>query len=221
MLFWVEKKFEKFFSLLGGFCDNVFEKKPMVFSFASRFFEKTSRVTRFLMFDSLAYPLSIFLVGFFTNLYFDQIQIVLLKFKLFGFSQIFSILWSCPLGFQLFLLVYFLFFQIVTLNTILASSNKISSYMKSKYGESIMKELHHNSTVSTFVRSLLPAATTICIFCGNSAIEAYANVKISDNWKTVAIKCIEERKEVPPSPITTIHHTTASSVINLSGSSKG
>lgn len=220
MLLWIKKKLEGFFSILGSGCDKIFEKNSILFGLACFFFEKTSRLTRFLLFDSIGYPLMIFLVGFFTNFFYDEYQILFLKLELFGFSKLFVILGSCSFGFQLFILVYFLFFYVVFINTVLASSTKISLYMKSKYGDLIMKELHYNSTVSTLLKSITPAVTTVCVFCGNRALQSYDTKIVIDTWGEVAQAAIEKGQQPPECPITLINHTTGSSNVGFDSSRK-
>ncbi len=217
---WLKKKIEGFFSILGLLCDKIFEKSPFLFRLASHFFEKTSKITSFLLFHSVGYSFTIFLVGFLTNFYYEQFQSLLLKLELFGFSKFFVILWTFPLGFQLFLLIFLLFLDIVVVNTILASSTKIPQYMKSKHGELIMKELHYNSTISTLLKSVYPVASIFCIVCGNKAIQSYENMKISEDWKEVSKEAIKNGQQPPASPFTIVQYTKGSSTMDLSLSSK-
>lgn len=86
--------------------------------------------------------------------------------------------------------------------------------MKNKYSETIMKDLHYNSGLSTAFRSFIPAATAVCIFCGKDAIEAYKVKAVSQDWKEVALNSIKAGQPAPPHPIQYEMHTTSSTVNN-------
>lgn len=82
--------------------------------------------------------------------------------------------------------------------------------MKKKYHENIMKDLHYNSRLSTALRSLIPAATAVCIFCGKDTIDAYKIKTISGDWKEVAQTALNSGQTPPNHPINVIIHTTNS-----------
>lgn len=106
MLLFIEKKFQN----LGTFLDNTIFKKSAFYTFFCKFFDSTSRITNFLLFNKIGYFLFLFSIGLFIHHYFNFINTFLLNIKLFGFSKIFYNLSMMPLGFQFG--VFFLFFFI-------------------------------------------------------------------------------------------------------------
>ncbi len=139
----------------------------------------------------------------------------LLKLNLFGFSKLFSIFVSMPLSFQVFVLFVFFFYNIVMINTILAFSEKLLVFMKTKYNTHVMKERQYNSGFSTAIRSAVPAITAVCIFCGNNLIEAYKVKTATDSWTKVAQSALENGREIPPHPVTLVVHATSDTAISI------
>lgn len=193
---------------LGSFLDKTLLKKSTRYNFFCVFFDFTSRITNFFLFHRFGYPLFLFFIGIFIHYYFETINIFFLNIKLFGFSKIFDIFLSMPFGFQFSILFVFIFYEIIFINTILAYSEKINFFMKNKYHENIMKDLHYNSGLSSAIRSLVPATAAVCIFCGKDAIEAFKVKTISNDWKEVSHIALANGKPIPEHPVKIIVHTT-------------
>lgn len=128
MLLIIENKLQK----LGIFLDNTLLKKPLFFHFFCAFFDITSRLTNFLVFDRFGNPLFLFLIGLSLNNYSSVLNNFLLNIKIFGFSKISYIFFSMPAGFPFCVLFFFIFYQLVFINTILAYSKKIAFFMKNQ-----------------------------------------------------------------------------------------
>lgn len=88
--------------------------------------------------------------------------------------------------------------------------------MKKKYNENIMQELHYKSGLSSALRSLIPAGTAICIFCGKDVVDAYKAKVLSNDWKEIAENAISAGETPPPHPLNIVVHTTNanSTIIN-------
>ena len=209
--FYLEQKLH----FLGLFLDTNLFRNKKIFHVACFFFEKTSRFTTFLLFNNLGYCFFLFSIGLWINFYYSVLHVFFLEVKLFGFLKIVDIFISKPFGFQFFILFFFIFYQVIFLNTILAYSNKIQLFMKRKYHENILKELHYNSGLGRFTRSLVPAAMTVCIICGKDLMEAYKLQVASNDWKEVALASIEKGQPVPENPVKIVAHTSTSSSTSL------
>ena len=81
--------------------------------------------------------------------------------------------------------------------------------MKNKYHENIMKDLHYHSGLSSALRSLIPAATAICIFCGKYMIDTYKVITVSNDWKDLSEITIKYGQPIPEHPVKVIVHTTS------------
>lgn len=81
--------------------------------------------------------------------------------------------------------------------------------MKNKYHENIMKDLHYNSGLSSALRSLIPAATAVCIFCGKDLVDAYKVKTVSNDWKDLSEIAIKSGQPIPEHPVKVIVHTTS------------
>lgn len=207
MILFLDSKLQK----VGHFLDTKLLKNPKIKKFCCIFFDFTSRITNYLLFDSVSYPLFIFSIGFFINVYYSTLNLFLLDVKVFGVSKILTIFFSMPFGFQIGILFFIVFYQVLSLNTILAYSKIVSAYMKNKYHENIMKDLHYNSGVSSISRGFWPAATAICVFCGKDAIE-YAKIStVSKDWAIVSKAALEAGQTPPEHPIRIIAHISAES----------
>lgn len=213
MLYLIEIKLQK----LGVLIDEKILKKSIFHNFFCVFFDLTSKLTNFLLFDKLGYPLFLFSIGTFIHYDFSVIHDFFLKIKLFGFSKIFEIYLSMPLGFQFCILFFFIFYQGIFINTVLAYSNKIQLFMKNKYHENIMKDLHYNSGLSSALRCLVPAATAVCIFCGKDLVDASKVKTVSNDWKDISEIVIKSGKKPPEQLVQVLVHTTFtnSTTINI------
>lgn len=87
--------------------------------------------------------------------------------------------------------------------------------MIKKYHENIMKELHYNSGLSSLFKSLVPAATVVCIFCGKDVIDLYKVKTVSEDWKVVASDAIANNQPIPDHPVQVVVHTTTSNGTNI------
>lgn len=164
---------------------------------------------------SKGYPLFIFSIGLFISVCYNTINLFLLKVKVFGISNTLTIFFSMPFGFQIGVLFFIVFYQVLSLKTVLAYSKNISIYMKQKYHENIMKDLHYNSGLSSLIRGAWPMATAVCIFCGKDALE-YAKIKtVSDTWGDVSKAAIEAGLNPPPHPVTIVAHVSDESSIRM------
>lgn len=205
MMIFIEIKLQNF----GTFLDNTLLKKPIFYKFFCVFFDFTSRLTNFLLFDRFFYPFFIFVVAFWTHHYFGSIRAFIFNVKIAGLHKVFDVFFSMPLGFQLGLLFLFFFYQVIFLNTILAYSKKIQLFMKNKYNESVMKELHYNSGVSTFAKSVWPVAAATCIFCVGDYMEKLKVDSVVTAWEKVS-KAAIDRGQVPSEcPVKITVHTTS------------
>lgn len=102
MLFLIETKLQK----LGLFLDNRLLKNSTYYNFFCVFFDFTSRITNFLLFDKFGYPLFLLFIGIFIQYYLSVLNLFFFNIKLFGFSKIFYIFFSMPLGFQFGILFF-------------------------------------------------------------------------------------------------------------------
>lgn len=207
----VEKNLQK----AGIFLDETLLKKSISYKIFCVFFDLSSRITNFLLFDKFGYPLFIFAIGIFIRNYFDILNVFLFNLKLLGFSKIFSILISMPVMFQFGVFFFFFFYQTIFLNTVLAYSKKIQFFMKNKYHENIMKELHYNSGLSSALRSVIPATAAICIFCGKDVIDAVKIKTVSEDWRIVAQDAIRQGQTVPEHPVKVVVHTTSQNTTSI------
>lgn len=214
-LLMIRKYIEYSFQNFGWFLDKTFFQNSLFFRFFCHFFDYTSQLTHFLLFHHIGYPLFIGCFSFLVNFHYLTMKDFILKLHLFGFSKFFSIFFSMPSSFQFFVLFVLLFYHIVMINTILAFSEKLRVFMKTKYSAQIMKERHYNSGFSTAIKSAVPALTAVCIFCGNNLIEAYKVKTATDSWTKVAQSALENGREIPPHPVTLVVHTTSDTVTSI------
>jgi hypothetical protein len=160
---------EKKLRALGMMVDMTLFKSSSIFHFFCLFFDKTTKCTSFLLFDSVGYPTLIISCGLFIHSYFQVICDFILKIKVFGFSEIYPIFYSMPFSFKVFCLLFIFFYQVIFVNTILAYSPKITVFMQKKYDDvEILKKRHYNMGYSTALKSLIPAVTAVCIFAGKT-----------------------------------------------------
>lgn len=120
-----------------------------------------------------------------------------------------------PLSFQVFVLFVLLFYNIVMRNTVLAFSEKLLVFMKTKYSTQVVKKRQYNSGFSTAMRSAVPAITAVCIFCGNNLIETYKVKTVTDSWTTITQSALENGREIPLHPVTLVIHTTSDTAISI------
>jgi signal transduction histidine kinase len=141
-----------FFYKIGKFIDNHILCYHLCFSFFSRFFDFFSRFTNFIFFNKYVYFFFVYWI-----VWSIRLNIVGLHELLMGrmhFSEL-------TLNFQIFIIVFYFIVYLVIVLTLLAFSEKISNYMKARYGPKIMSERHYNDSTSTLVTVVATIATAI------------------------------------------------------------
>ena len=197
MILFIEKQLQR----VGFILDNHVLSNPKSFKFFCLFFDKTSKITNFLLFDKIGYPLFIFFFGFCINNLFTTIDSFILQIQIFGVSHMVSIFLNMPLSFQFFIFFFLLFYSIILSNTFLAYSTKIALFMKKSI---IMKTFYVNFIIIQdylqCLKAWSPAATAVCIFCGKDAISAYKVNNVVTSWENVAQSAIENGQTPPECP---------------------
>ncbi len=207
---------EKKLCALGQFLDTTVFKSRSIFHFFCLFFDETTKCTSFLLFHSVGYPILLVSLGFSIHFYFDVISEFLLKIKVFGFSEIYPIFSLLPFGFKLFCFLFIGFYQVIMINTVLAYSPKIRFFMREKYNDvDILKKRHYNAGYSTALKSILPAVTAVCIFCGKDALEAYKLTTAIDAWKDVSMETIKAGLPASECPVNIVVHTSSTSTTGI------
>ena len=217
MISFIENKLQN----LGFILDTKIFKNPLIFKISCAFFNRTSRITNFLLFNTIGYSCFLFFLAFFSYYNFEGANEFILKLQLFGVSQITSIFFSMPISFQFFILFILLFYQTIFLNTLLAYSKKIGVFMKTKYNdEDVLKKIHYNSGFTTAVRSLIPAGVVVCVFCGKDAMDAYKVKTTMEAWKIVAELAINAKLDPPECPVqvSVITTNTSNTALNFPSS---
>ena len=187
---------------LGFSLDNTLFKNSQILKVACVFFDKTSYFTNFLLFHKVGYPFFVFMCTSFAYFYFESIKHIVLMVNLYGISNFLSILSELSFDFQLSLLLFFLFYQVVSVNTILAYSEKISEFMKTKYQDNErLKKLHYNSGLSSFLRSSAPLAAAVSVFLGMEALETHKVQVGFETWGKVAQTAAENGQPIPDCPV--------------------
>lgn len=144
----------EFFKTISIKTNNALVKFPLLGRIACIYFDITSQITRFILFNnivfigiysSIVYVISVHFLeiqDFFHNVHLTELNSVLDVFK-------------NNLNFQVKFTFFFLInlLDIVLLNTILAETEIVSHYMKKKYNDQILKDRGYNST-STSLRKL-------------------------------------------------------------------
>ena len=176
---------------IGKFIDNKILCYNFLFSFFKNFFNIFSRITNILYFNSVVKTLHIFSIVFVIRHYFNYIhQFLLNRIPFLDF----------PFVLKMFFIFNFGIFYIVIILTLLAYTSKIPSYMKSLYGESIMKTLHYNSpgaTASAAAATLgLGVAVTVLVEVGETA----RCKMMLDAWKEAVSVCASKGVAVPSMP---------------------
>jgi hypothetical protein len=142
MILFIESKLHS----IGFIFDTKVFKNSLIFKISCVFFDNTTKITSFLLFNTMGYSCFFFFLAFFFYSNFEAANEFILKFQLFGVSQRTSIIFSMPISFQFFILFILLFYQTIFLNTLLAYSKKIGVFMKTKYNdEDILKKRYYNS----------------------------------------------------------------------------
>jgi hypothetical protein len=92
---------------------------------------------------------------------------------------------------------------------------KDNFFMKHKYHENIMKELQYKSGLATTLRSILPAATAVCLFFRKDALDASKVRTFSEGWKYVALEAIKKHQPIPDHPVKATLHTANKNSISI------
>lgn len=118
---------------------------------------------------------------------------------------------SLPVPAQVFVIFIWCFYSIIFINTFLCYSSIISLYMKNKYGENIMRTLHHNHGFGQAVRSAVPAVTAFCIFCYKDYVELQKVKTVEEAHVRVCEIAAKAGQPIPQQhPTTVVVHTTHS-----------
>ena len=140
----------QFLTFLSIKLNTFLEKRPLIIRMACIYFDITSRITHFLLFNFIIY-ITIYITGvYMITAHFMEIQCFLHKLHLSELKSFYLAYQEC-LSFQLKCTLFFLFslIEIALINTVLASTPIISEYMKNKYHENILKDRGYNSFGNT------------------------------------------------------------------------
>lgn len=199
---------------IGVKLDSLFYRFPRFFRFCCFFFENTSKLTKIILFNDFCFIIFSFFIVFYVYYNIDIIRDIVLNVKLLGISQLFLIIYNSVFHFNLFLLAIFIFYYIISINTCLACSKKITSFMQNKYHSDILKSLGYNGVTSSFTKSasvILGAMSTVAIIEVGQTIRT--NI-VSGDWSTVAKQAIEHKQPIPENPISIVSHTVVPQDIN-------
>lgn len=140
----------KILSFLSIKLNTFLEKRPMILRMACVYFDITSRITHFLLFNFIIYITLYLTVAFMISVHFLEIQCFLHKLHFSELKSFYSAYQEC-LSLELKCTLFFLFslIEVALINTVLASTPIISEYMKNKYHENILKDRGYNSFGNT------------------------------------------------------------------------
>jgi hypothetical protein len=161
------------------------------------FFDWSSRVTHFFLFNPAVFFFLYFLIPLVIAKHFLEIHEFNQDLWHRGVAHFFES-YKNHIGPQLTCLFLFLFglIELVIVNTILCTTNTVTTYMKAKYGEKILKERGYNAPGASTVRAAALAGTAIMsigISATREAMIALENIKQQGITDRQAIES-DERK---------------------------
>ena len=167
-----------------------FDVFPNVY-FVSNFFNIFARITNLLFFNPIGYL--IYIISFTLIFRYNYNFFHHLALGRLGLMDL-------PLSLQVFTVLNFLIFYIVILLTVLAYSPKIQEYMKKKYGDTIMKELHYNDPKSSLIAALTVPVVAV-VTAGIAEVGENKRCQmLLDAYREVAAECIKNGQPVPQLP---------------------
>ncbi len=177
---------------IGRVIDQKILCYKFLFTFFKTFFNLFSRLTRILYFNNLVKILHVFSIVFIIRHYFYFIhQFLLNRITFFDF----------PLLLKLFFIFNFGMLYIVLILTLLAYTQKIPAYMKSKYGDDIMKKLHFNGPGTTAIAAATTIGVGVAVTVVAEAAETARCKMMLESWEKVARDCASKGVSVPAIPL--------------------
>lgn len=171
------------------FLNNQVVKNPKVVDALSQLFDRSSRITRAILFD-IRFFVPIFLIICFDVFFRTENLLIISDFlRTVGFSKE-SLLhvWTRLLPIDLFLVFLFLeiLLDLVVINMIIISLDSVKEKMISKYGPSIIKDRGYNMLASSVGRVALLGCGALTSYCADvvlnhQELKSWEKVQMSEN----------------------------------------
>jgi hypothetical protein len=153
------------FTLFSTKVDILLKKYPTYGRLVCLYFDWSSRITHFILFNPVIFVFIYFLIPLVISTHFLEINYFNKDLSEHGISYFFEA-YKKHIGAQLTCLFLFLstLIEVVITNTILCTTDTVTTYMKTKYGDDILKNRGYNVPSASVKRVITYAGVAIVSF---------------------------------------------------------